>query len=64
MFNNYQDVLVFIIKVGGLAEAQQHHPRIVNDLGKDTVYWWTHKLGGLHRNDFIMAAKTNDIVSG
>ena len=36
---------------------------IVTEYGKVTVVWWTHKIGGLHRNDFVMAAKTDDLYS-
>jgi 4a-hydroxytetrahydrobiopterin dehydratase len=42
-----------------LAEAEGHHPAILTEWGKVTVTWWTHKIKGLHRNDFIMAAKTD-----
>ena len=43
-----------------LAEEAEHHPAILTEWGKVTVQWWTHKIKGLHRNDFIMAAKTDD----
>ena len=58
-FKNFVDALAFTNQVGDLAEAEQHHPVIVTDYGKATVTWWTHKIKGLHRNDFIMAAKTD-----
>jgi len=48
-------------KVGELAEAEGHHPALLTELGRTTVTWWTHKIKGLHRNDFIMAAKTDDL---
>ena len=47
----------FAAKVGGLAEAQNHHPRLVLEWGRVEVYWWTHAIGGLHRTDFVMAAR-------
>jgi 4a-hydroxytetrahydrobiopterin dehydratase len=47
-------------KVGALAEAEGHHPSLLVEWGKLTVTWWTHKIKGLHRNDFIMAAKSNE----
>ena len=57
-FRNFAQALAFTNKVGELAEAEGHHPVLVTEWGKVTVTWWTHKIGGLHRNDFIMAAKT------
>ncbi len=58
-FKNFVDALAFTNKVGEIAEAEGHHPVIITDWGKVTVTWWTHKIKGLHRNDFIMAAKTD-----
>lgn len=48
-------------KVGELAEVSNHHPALLVEWGKVTVRWWTHSIGGLHKNDFIMAAKTDQI---
>ena len=45
-----------------MAEAEDHHPLIVLEWGKVTVEWWTHKINGLHRNDFIAAAKTDALA--
>ena len=50
-----------MIKVGESAEAEGHHPVIVTEWGRVTVTWWTHKIKGLHRNDFIMAAKMDKL---
>ncbi len=47
-------------KVGELAEEEGHHPALLTKWGRTTVTWWTHKIKGLHRNDFIMAAKTDE----
>jgi len=58
-FSNFADALAFTIQVGALAESEAHHPAIVTEWGRVTVTWWTHAIGGLHRNDFIMAAKTD-----
>jgi 4a-hydroxytetrahydrobiopterin dehydratase len=58
-FKNFSQALAFTNQVGGLAEAEGHHPAILTEWGKVTVTWWTHKIKGLHRNDFIMAAKTD-----
>jgi 4a-hydroxytetrahydrobiopterin dehydratase len=58
-FPDFAQALEFTRRVGELAEEQDHHPRIVLEWGRVTVEWWTHKIHGLHRNDFIMAAKTD-----
>jgi 4a-hydroxytetrahydrobiopterin dehydratase len=49
--------------VGALAEADGHHPALLTEWGQVTVTWWTHKIRGLHRNDFVMAAKTDALVA-
>lgn len=60
-FDNFLDALAFANKVGAAAERENHHPEIVVTWGKTTVTWWTHKIKGLHRNDIIMAAKTDSL---
>ncbi len=45
--------------VAALAEIEDHHPLIILEWGKVTVKWWSHKINGLHKNDFICAAKTD-----
>ncbi len=62
-FPDFAQALAFTDRVGDLAEEQDHHPRLVTEWGKVTVDWWTHKIHGLHRNDFIMAARTDAIYS-
>jgi 4a-hydroxytetrahydrobiopterin dehydratase len=59
---NFRDALAFTQQVGQLAEGEGHHPAILTEWGKVTVSWWTHKIRGLHRNDFIMAAKTDALA--
>jgi 4a-hydroxytetrahydrobiopterin dehydratase len=58
-FPNFAQALKFTNAVGAVAEEQGHHPAILTEWGRVTVTWWTHKIRGLHRNDFIMAAKTD-----
>jgi 4a-hydroxytetrahydrobiopterin dehydratase len=58
---DFNDALHFANKLGEIAEHEEHHPRLIVEWGKITVEWWSHDLGGIHRNDFIMAAKTDDI---
>jgi len=62
-FKNFSQALAFTNRVGELAEAEGHHPALLTEWGKVTVTWWTHKIRGLHRNDFIMAAKTDKLYS-
>lgn len=59
VFKNFIEAQSFANQVGELAEAHNHHPAILLEWGKVTVTWWTHKIHGLHRNDFVMAAKTD-----
>ncbi|MBE3560224.1 MAG: 4a-hydroxytetrahydrobiopterin dehydratase [Ktedonobacteraceae bacterium] len=59
-FKTFVEALSFTNKVGALAEEEGHHPALLTEWGKVEVAWWTHKIGGLHRNDFIMAAKTDE----
>ncbi len=58
-FRDFASALAFTDVVGGLSEAAGHHPVLLTEWGKVTVTWWTHVIGGLHRNDFVMAARTD-----
>jgi 4a-hydroxytetrahydrobiopterin dehydratase len=60
-FKNFAEALAFTNRVGALAEEQNHHPALLTEWGKVTVTWWTHKIHGLHANDFVMAAKTDQL---
>ena len=62
LFGNFAAALEYTNAVGGLAEEADHHPEIVTEWGRVRVTWWTHAIGGLHRNDFIMAARCNEIA--
>ncbi len=62
-FRNFVDALAFTNLVGELAEAHQHHPLIITEWGRVTVQWWTHAIHGLHLNDFILAAKTDELAT-
>lgn len=61
-FKNFVQAVTFTNQIATLAEAEGHHPAILTEWGKVTVTWWTHKIKGLHRNDFIMAAKTDQLL--
>lgn len=58
-FASFADALAFTNDVGRIAEEEAHHPALTTEWGRATVTWWTHKIKGLHRNDFVMAAKTD-----
>jgi 4a-hydroxytetrahydrobiopterin dehydratase len=60
-FKNFAQALEFTNKIGAVAEEENHHPLIITEWGKVTLNWWTHKIGGLHKNDFIMAAKSDKL---
>jgi 4a-hydroxytetrahydrobiopterin dehydratase len=59
---DFVEALSFTDRVGALAEAEGHHPAILTEWGRVTVTLWTHKIHGLHRNDFIMAAKIDSLA--
>ena len=60
-FRNFAEALFFTNNVGKIAEEEGHHPALLTEWGKVTVAWWTQKIKGLHRNDFIMASKTDRV---
>ena len=62
-FGNFATALQFANRVAVLAEEKNHHPALLIEWGKVTVTWWTHSLGGLHINDFIMAAHTEKMYA-
>jgi len=61
-FNNFMEAMSFSNKIAAIAEEENHHPAIVTEWGKVTVTWWSHIIKGLHLNDFIMAAKTEELI--
>ncbi|MFH1092758.1 MAG: 4a-hydroxytetrahydrobiopterin dehydratase [Candidatus Omnitrophota bacterium] len=61
-FRDFKDTLAFVNKVGILAEKEGHHPVMLIEYNRLNIWWWTHKIKGLHNNDFIMAAKTDGIL--
>jgi 4a-hydroxytetrahydrobiopterin dehydratase len=58
-FQDFASALSFANAIGGAAEEQGHHPALLVEWGKLTATWWTHSIGGLHRNDFVMAARAD-----
>lgn len=63
LFADFAQALDFTNKIGKLAERVGHHPEIITEWGKTTVTWWTHKINGLHKTDFICAARTDRLMS-
>ena len=62
-FRDFAEALEFTNRVGELAEEEGHHPLLTTEWGRVRVAWWTHKIRNLHRNDFVMAAKTDEIYA-
>ncbi|MEQ3697624.1 MAG: 4a-hydroxytetrahydrobiopterin dehydratase [Pseudomonadales bacterium] len=62
-FRNFKQAIAFTNGVGEIAEEVGHHPALLTEWGKVTVTWWSHEMGGLHRNDFIMAARTDAVFA-
>ena len=62
-FNDFIGAVDFTKKIADISEKENHHPSILLEWGKVTVRWWTHKIKGLHENDFIMSAKTDEIYN-
>lgn len=62
LFKNFKNALAFTNAIGSLAEAEGHHPALLTEWGKVTVTWWSHEIQGLHRNDFIMATRTDELA--
>ncbi len=60
-FKDFREAMAFAVQVGEIAEREQHHPDLLVAWGKVVVETWTHKIKGLHRNDFILAAKVDKL---
>ena len=63
-FKDFRAALAFANQAGEIAEREQHHPDLHVAWGRVTIETWTHKIKGLHRNDFILAAKIDTLVAG
>jgi 4a-hydroxytetrahydrobiopterin dehydratase len=62
-FKNFAQAMAFSNRVGDIAETEDHHPAILTEWGKVTITWWSHKIKGLHKNDLIMAARTDEVYA-
>lgn len=61
-FKDFAQALEFVNRIGSLAEGEGHHPSILLEYGRVTLTWWTHKVRGLHVNDFIMVARSDELA--
>ncbi len=61
-FRDFVEAMKFVNRVADLAEQQGHHPDIAIHWNKVELTLWTHKIGGLHENDFILAAKVDRLL--
>ncbi len=59
-YSAYASGLNFVNDIANISEENNHHPRIIFEYSTVIVQWWTHSINGLHRNDFVMAAKTDE----
>ncbi len=62
-FANFAEALAFTNAIGTIAEAEDHHPALLTEWGRVELSLWTHVIGGLHRNDFVMAAKCDRVYA-
>lgn len=56
-FKDFKETMAFVNKVADIAESEGHHPDLFISYGKLKIELWTHAVGGLSENDFILAAK-------
>ena len=62
-FGNFVSALAFTNAIGEIAEAEGHHPALLTEWGRVTVDWWTHKIGDIHLNDLILAARSDAVYA-
>ena len=60
-FDSFSEVFAFVRRAGELIEKEQHHPRFTVEADRVSFVTWTHAVRGLHENDFILAAKLNEL---
>ena len=61
-FKDFKEAMIFINKVAAIAEEEGHHPDIFISYNKVTIELWTHSIGGLSENDFILASKIEKVA--
>jgi 4a-hydroxytetrahydrobiopterin dehydratase len=60
-FKDFNQAMAFTNQVANASDEENHHPALLTEWGRVTVTWWTHRIRGLHQNDFIMAAKSDQL---
>lgn len=63
-FKNFAESIDFVNRVRNVAEAEGHHPDVHVHWGTVRLENWTHATGGLHTNDFVLAAKVDQLIKG
>jgi len=63
-FADFAAAMAFAVRIGEVAEREGHHPDLHVAWGKVGVETWTHAIGGLHQNDFVLAAKIDALTGG
>lgn len=58
---DFNEAISFSNKIAAIADNADHHPTLSVQWGTLAVYWWSHSINGLHINDLVMAAKTDEI---
>jgi 4a-hydroxytetrahydrobiopterin dehydratase len=61
-FRGFMPGVEFVNRIAAIAEAEGHHPDLLVSWGSVTVQLWTHAAGGLTENDFIMAARIDEVA--
>jgi len=61
-FEDFKKAIEFVNRVAEVAEQEGHHPDIAIHWNQVDLTLWTHKIGGLHQNDFILAAKIDRLL--
>lgn len=62
-FKDFSEAMKFVDRVAKISEEEEHHPDIHVHYNKVKLVLWTHAIGGLHENDFILAAKINELIN-
>jgi 4a-hydroxytetrahydrobiopterin dehydratase len=61
---DFRESLALANAIGEIAESQRHHPDLLVSWGRLTVTLFTHAINGLHENDFILAARIDELLTG
>jgi 4a-hydroxytetrahydrobiopterin dehydratase len=62
-FADFAEALAFVIRVGELAERENHHPDVAIHWNTVTLRWWTHVADAITERDYELAERSNDLVT-